>query len=538
MDLTRPKKTPEWAAQTTGVAVKEIKKLAERLINESPAMVIQGWGGPQRNSNGGNLARAISLATILTKNIGITGGGSGARGNASTRPTFTYNIKFNSWDTTFPKNPVKHQISNYTWYQAIKDHKSMTGKTWGGVRGLPTEDHSLPTPIKFIWSYASNCMLNQHGDINDTMQMYKDESKLECTVTIDNYFTPSAMVSDYILPDATNFEQNDVDNLRYTSGVNSSYIVFQNKAAEPPFECKTVYEMMSMIAKELGIEKEYTEGRTQDEWLEFLFNETIRTKGGDQGIFTKERGLDTYQKAQAQGLIRNSVKRVPEPEFGLFIKDPVKYPLNGKDPENGNKTGIATPSGKFEIFSKRLYNLNHRWRFPNGYDDGHDQITALPEHYASWETYDDPMRKKYPFQILGFHYKQRTHSTYQNCSWNREANPQEAWINPADAAAKGIEHGDRIEIYNDRGRVYIPAKVTQRVMPGGVILLPQGAWFNPGGKWYNDNLERVGSLTPDEVGDKTLVDHGGCINTLTNLRPAPVSKGNAQHSVLANIKRA
>ncbi len=216
----------------------------------------------------------------------------------------------------------------------------------------------------------------------------------------------------------------------------------------------------------------------------------------------------------------------------------MKYPLNGKDPENGNKTGIATPSGKFEIFSKRLYNLNHRWRFPNGYDDGHDQITALPEHYASWETYDDPMRKKYPFQILGFHYKQRTHSTYQNCSWNREANPQEAWINPADAAAKGIEHGDRIEIYNDRGRVYIPAKVTQRVMPGGVILLPQGAWFNPGGKWYNDNLERVGSLTPDEVGDKTLVDHGGCINTLTNLRPAPVSKGNAQHSVLANIKRA
>jgi len=530
----KTEKTPAWAASVTGVPEKDIKKLAERLVKESPAMIVQGWG-PQRNANGGNISRAISLATILTKNIGIQGGGSGARESASTRPNWTYNIAFNAWDSTFPANPVKHSISNYTWYQAIKDHKSMTGKTWG-VRGLASEDDNLPNPIKFIWSYASNCMLNQHGDINETMQIYKDDSKLECIVTIDNYFTPTAMVSDYILPDATNFEQNDVDNLKYNSGVNNSMIVFQSQAAEPPFECKTIYEIMSMVAKEIGIEKEYTEGRTQDEWLEFLFNETLRTKG-DQGLFTKENGLDTYQKAKARGLIKKAINRKPGADYDLFVQDPEKNPLNGVDNANGNKTGIATPSGKFEIFSKRLYNLSHRWTFPTEFNDGKDKITPLPEHYTAWETYGDSTQKDYPFQVLGFHYKQRTHSSYYNCSWNREANPHEAWINTMDAKAKGIVSGDKVEIYNERGRVYVPAKVTSRVMPG-VILLPQGAWFNPGGKWYNDNIEHVGTLSPEEVGNRDLIDHGGCMNTLTSLRPAPISKGNAQHSVLADLKRA
>ncbi|WP_022851989.1 DMSO/selenate family reductase complex A subunit [Limisalsivibrio acetivorans] len=506
-------KTPEWAAAVTGVSVSLIKSFAKRLMEESPAMVIQGWG-PQRHSLGGNNTRAIGLMTILTKNIGITGGGSSAREGAA-----SVGLSFPGWSSTFPGNDVKQQISNYTWYQAIVDHTVMTGRTWG-VRGFDSPDEALKNPIKFIWNYAGNCMLNQHGDINKMLEIYKDDTKCECIVNIDNYFTPSAMVADYLLPDCTNWEQNDVSG---NSGGNTASLVFQNKAVEPPFECITIYEMMSKIAAKLGIEQEYTEGKTQDEWLEYLFNKGLESYG-DQGVFTAANGLDTYEKAHAQGLVKKyDASATPSVAYKSFVEDP-------------QNNSVSTPSGKFEIFSKRLYNLSHQWQFPAEYDDGLDQITPLPQYYDAYRGYGDPARSTYPFQIIGHHFKQRTHSTYQNCSWNREASPQTAWVNTKDAADLGIKHGDLIEVYNELGRVRIPAKVTSRIMPG-VISIPQGAWYNPEGKWFNNNLEHSEGYDSSKIGSKDVLDYGGCVNALTSLRPGPVSKGNCQHSILANVKK-
>ena len=115
-------------------------------------------------------------------------------------------------------------------------------------------------------------------------------------------------------------------------------------------------------------------------------------------------------------------------------------------------------------------------------------------------------------------------------------NAQSAWINSDDAAKLGISHNDMVEVYNDRGITRLKAKVTSRIMPG-VVSIPQGAWYNPGGKWFNEKIEHTGSISASEVGSTDVVDYGGCINVLTSLRPGVVSKGNCQHSVLANIRK-
>ena len=53
-------------------------KLAREIATAKPAYISQGWG-PQRHANGEIATRAISMLAILTGNVGINGGNSGAR---------------------------------------------------------------------------------------------------------------------------------------------------------------------------------------------------------------------------------------------------------------------------------------------------------------------------------------------------------------------------------------------------------------------------------------------------------------------------
>ena len=98
----------------------------------------------------------------------------------------------------------------------------------------------------------------------------------------------------------------------------------------------------------------------------------------------------------------------------------------------------------------------------------------------------------------------------------KEAHPQVVWINPMDAQDRGVKNNDWVEIFNDRGRLQIQARVTTRIAPG-VMSVPQGAWFTP---------------------DKDGVDQGGSVNTLTSWHASPIAKGNAQHTTLAQLKLA
>ncbi|WP_343419656.1 molybdopterin-dependent oxidoreductase [Candidatus Flexifilum breve] len=53
-------------------------QLAREIALTKPCFITQGWG-PQRQANGEQTSRAIPMLAILTGNIGIHGGGTGAR---------------------------------------------------------------------------------------------------------------------------------------------------------------------------------------------------------------------------------------------------------------------------------------------------------------------------------------------------------------------------------------------------------------------------------------------------------------------------
>jgi len=208
--------------------------------------------------------------------------------------------------------------------------------------------------------------------------------------------------------------------------------------------------------------------------------------------------MPTWDKIKEQGVY----KRACDPAVGLkdFRDDPVKNPLK-------------TPSGLIEIYSEKLEQTVADWEIADG-----DLISPLPVYCPEVEGYADPLAKKYPLQMFGYHYKARAHSSYGCIDVLQQANPQEMWMNPVDAKARNISDGDSVRVYNDRGALMIPVKVTNRILPG-VVAMGQGAWHDA-----------------DMSGDK--IDKGSCVNTLTSSRPSPLAHANPSHTNLVEVAKA
>ncbi|MFP1496249.1 molybdopterin-dependent oxidoreductase [Escherichia coli] len=97
-------------------------------------------------------------------------------------------------------------------------------------------------------------MINQHSEINRTHEILQDDKKCELIVVIDCHMTSSAKYADILLPDCTASEQMDFA-LDASCG-NMSYVIFNDQVIKPRFECKTIYEMTSELAKRLGVEQQ------------------------------------------------------------------------------------------------------------------------------------------------------------------------------------------------------------------------------------------------------------------------------------------
>lgn len=465
------KKTPEWAAPIIGIPIDRIIKLAREIGQTKPAYIAQGWG-PQRHANGEVNARAIAMLPILTGNVGIQGGNTGAREGS-------YAMPFERFPTL--KNPIKDSISFFLWTDAIERGPEMTA-TRDGVRGTDR----LKAPIKFIWNYAGNSLLNQHADINKTRKILEDDTKCEMIVVIENHMTSSAKFADILLPDVTTSEQADF--CGDGSAGNMDYFIFAQQAIKPVFECRTLYDMLSQISKRLGIEQAFTEGRTEDEWLRFLYAQTLK----------QNPHYPSFEEFRAMGILKQ--------------KDPSGHMIAHKSfRENPRKNPLKTPSGKIEIYSERLAEKAKTWELPEG-----EVIHPLPIYVSTKEGWDDKDRTKFPLQLVGHHNKARCHSTYGNVEHIKVSARHEVWINPLDAEKRGIKNGDRVRIFNERGETHIEAKVTPRIMPG-VVTLGEGAWYDP---------------------DAKMIDQAGSINVLTTHHPSPLAKGNPQHTNLVQIAKA
>ena len=469
-------KTPQWAETITGVPAATITRIAREYATSKPAVLYQGYG-MQRRAFGEQVVRAGCVLAAITGNVGVPGGWASGLGLQAPDG--------GQLGTVFPtgENPVKAEIPVFLWTEACLRGKSMTSAD--GIRGVERLDND----IKLIYAVATNCLINQHADINRTAGILRDESKVEFIAVQDNFLTPTGRFADIILPACTQFETWGVeDGWKY-----GDEVILQPKLVEPPGECKSDYQICAELAQRLGIGEEFTQGRDEKAWTKFCLDEFRRIR------FPELPSLDEFIEQNLGAWTRPATQ--PAIAFADFRHDPQKFPL-------------GTPSGKIEIFSRQLFDMGNPHEIP-----------AVPKYIQEWESpfsdsHGEQVNKlsnnnSYPLQAIGHHTLHRAHSTHANNDWLEEAFPQRVFINPLDASARGILDGDNVKVFNARGSLILPCRVTARIMPG-VVDIPQGAWYAP---------------------DNEGIDHGGNVNVLTSSRWTPFAFGSAQHTIMVQVER-
>lgn len=122
-------------------------------------------------------------------------------------------------------------------------------------------------------------------------------------------------------------------------------------------------------------------------------------------------------------------------------------------PEVGFVYGTA--SGRQEPYYEALLDFGQAfpaWEQPN---------EAYPEN---------PLREKYPLQFNQARSRFRVHSAYSGARWIQEVAEPHIELNPVDAAARGLEDGDKVEVFNDRGSFRTTLRLNEAVRPESAFM--------------------------------------------------------------------
>jgi anaerobic dimethyl sulfoxide reductase subunit A len=478
-------KTPEWAEKICGVPATDIRKLAQMYATTKPAALKASWA-PGRASYGEQYNRMAAAVQAMTGNIGILGGSAEGVGKGwhAESVAYPYDDFANVWYASIKSDRWAHCVLNYP------NVKREEVGLWPRSDKL---DGTIPN-IKAIWWHGSD-WFNQLTHINKEIQAVK---KLELVVCQDSTITPSGLWADVLLPIATHFERHGVA-LPWYKG---HYYIHRPKAIAPLGESKTDFQVFTELAWRL----EQLDPALKD--FGKRYNPRAERSYFDNPDATDEAYLAAWWKDKVQAHQGVTMTWEEFKRRGVY-KFEFRQPLVAFREQIEQGKPFQTPSGKIEIFSTTLARVTDWTKTQWGYE-----IPAIPKWVEPFESLNHPKAKTWPFHMITPHPRWRTHSIFHNIPWLRETFQQEITLNAADARRLGIRTGDMVEAWNERGRIVLPAYVTERCMPG-VVVVYEGAWMDR---------------------DKAGVDRAGNPDFLTLDEPSPAGAF-AYNTILCNVKK-
>ena len=554
----RPK-TPEWAEGESGIPAREIRALAREWASKKTMLAAGGpggMGGACRSAAGNEWARMmIALAAMQGmgkpgSNIwGTTsgapidttfmfpgyseGGISGDLINSGAGFRFVYRMFPNGGATANPHASTEGQrVPRLHIPEAmLHEHLEWRGKGFAGshIEGQfqPYQYPAAGYPhVQMYYRYGGS-FIGTMTDTNRYVRAYQSDT-VPFVVNQSVWMEGEAQFADIILPACTNFERCDIGEWANCSGympdsyvqLNHRVIVLQKKCIEPLGDSKSDYEIFAELAKRLDIYEPFSMGgKDEYDWVKDFFYATDLAKHitweefEKKGYYVvpapKDRKSTPAMRWFAEGRKRDT------PDWGPAPWDTVRG------------EGLQTTTGKIEFVSSSLGRLE-----ATGTVDPERPVMG-PQYFESWEGHHtSELYGKYPLQMVSPHPKFSFHTIGDaKGSWTNEVKDHRVlkedgryyWLmrlNTKDAAARGIEEGDLVRAFNDRGSVILAAQITERLAPGTVHSYESCAEYDPIGR-------------PGESADR-----GGCVNLLTPKRHlTPTSFGMANNSCLIQIEK-
>ena len=421
-------KNADWAADICNIPSSKIKELA-RKISSKRTMISVSWSLTRQDHGEQPFWMAIMLASMVGQ-IGLPGGGFGFGYSATNYIGGQFTVLPGA---AFPQ--TKNEIDNFIPVARISDLLLHPGERFD------FDGQSYEYPNTKIVYWAGGNPFHHHQDIN---RLIKAWEKPDTIISNEWCWNTLAKRSDIVLPCTTPLERYDI-----MMTPRDPYVVSMSKLVEPYGKAKNDFEIFAGIAKKMGVEEKFTEGRNQEEWQKWIYKETS-------------------ERAAAANIKIPSYEKFREDKW-FKISDPSEPTLMLKDfRENPIKNALTTPSGKIEIFSKTVAEF--------GYDDcpGHP-VWIEPCEWLGQKN------KKFNIHLISNQPKNKLHSQMDHGNYSKsfKINDREpVEINPIDAEDRGLKNGDIVKLFNDRGACLAGIKIEEKVMQG-VAQISTGAWYDP-----------------------------------------------------------
>lgn len=502
-------KTPEWASEICGVPPEQIFQLAREFRKDKKVAFLAGWASA-RTHNSDNLPQIVMTLGAMGGHIGKSGHMTGTSCQKKSGNDGPDLVK--KGVTNLPKVPdaIDDCIHDSKIWDAV-----LTGKYHWTGRGQwmatePGEERDIDIHVIY---HAGRQLLQNRQNMMKGIEAHR---KVDFVVSHAYFLNTNATYSDIVLPVTTEWERiGGILNGRREN------IIVHTGVIKPLYEAKDDRWIAIELAKRLGIDP--TEIYPFDEKQQFFntlaTSKVIKGDGKTYGpllTITSEdikawgvegrpqKGVITLNEFLERGIYQ--VERKPGDNLGhisfkKFIDDPENNPLSSE-------------SGKLEIYCQQLADTVTAMGF--------SKVTPIPTYTPIIEGYeatftdrDKKVKGEYPFQIVTPKYLKRSHASLDNVAQLSEAFTSPVFINSKDAEKSGIADGDTVLIHNQNGRILRHANVSDRVVPG-VLVLPHGTWADL------DEVEGV--------------DRGGADNMLTS--PTVSGQGiSGYNSCLVDIEK-
>jgi len=418
---------PQRVAQWTGISADDVVRLAREYATTRPAAIRLNYG-VQRSERGGMSVRAVCMLPCLTGSWKEIGGGL----QLSVSGAFQLNKDALQRSDLMYKSPLGRPARTVNMVEL----------------GRALTELKEP-PVKALFVYNSNpaAVAPNHNLV--VRGLLRPDL---FTVVHEQFFTDTSDYADIVLPATTFFEHKDLQ-----TAYGHYYLQVSQRAIEPLGECRSNLETFRALARCMGFEDDCFH-ETPDEMIDAALQSPTPWL---HGINRRQLEREGHIRLKFDQTCVGTAQTPASPPISLNPKPFLPF-------AEGN---FGTVSGKAEFYSERLAKM------------GLDPVAAF---VPPCESRHSESARRFPLELLARKSDNFLNSSFANLpGLQKMEDPGVLELCAADAQARGIQEGDQVRVFNDRGEAFLRARVNGSVRRGTVAARLNWAKLSPRGASIN-----------------------------------------------------